>query len=132
MSLKNRSAGTCLNLVATAFALIALVAYTIAGKDSYGFVPLVDVLLAAGIASAVIFTARDFFECGSIITMILFAAGFSVFLKSRFMYYSHQYYGIASDPITPAMIVTTAAMIGMILFEMAAGFLRWGRKGEQK
>ena len=132
MSLRNRNAGSILNLIAAAFALAALIAYTIAGKDSYGFVPLVDVLLAAGIFSALVFSARDFFDCGSLVTMALFAAAFSVFLNSRFMYYSHQYYGIASDPITPAMMATTVAMIGMILFEMIAGFLRWGKKGEQK
>ena len=132
MSLKNRNAGSVLNLIAAVFALVALIAYTIAGKDSYGFVPLVDVLLSAGIVSALVFSARAFFECGSLVTMTLFAAAFSVFLNSRFMYYSHQYYGIASDPITPAMMATTVAMIGMILFEMIAGFLLWGKKGEQK
>ena len=128
MSLRNRNAGSILNLISAAFAVAALIAYTIAGKDSYGFVPLVDVLLAAGIISALVFSARDFFECGSLVTMAFFAAAFSVFLNSRFMYYSHQYYGIASDPISTAMIVTTIGFAVMILFELISAFMRWEEK----
>ncbi len=123
--LKNKRPGVFVNLIATAFALAALIAYSVAGQDSYGFVPAVDVLLGLGIVASLVFTWHDFFGFGPAVVMALFGAGFAVFLNSRFMYYSHQYYGIASDPITTAMIVTTVAFAGMIVFEIISAFMRW-------
>ena len=95
---------------------------------SYGFVPLVEVFLALGIISAAIFSWRDFFGFGPVVTMAFFAAGFGVFLNSRFMYYSHQYYKIASDPISVSMIITTIGMIGMLFFELISAFMSWEKE----
>ena len=74
------------------------------------------------------FSWRDFYGFWPVVTMAFFAAAFAVFLNSRFMYYSHQYYGIASDPISTAMIVTTIGFAGMILFELISAFMRWEEK----
>ena len=126
--LKNKTAGVYLNLIAAVFAIIAMIGYAAAGRDSYGFVPRVEILLALGVISALVFSWRDFFGFGPVVTMAFLAAGFSVFLNSRFMYYSHQYYGIASDPISAAMVITTIGFAGMILFELISAFLRWGEK----
>ena len=126
--LKGKKIGAYFNLVAAAFAIVALIGYAFAGKDSYGFVPMVVILLALGVVSALVFTWHDFYEFGPVVTMIFFAAGFGVFLNSRFMYYSHQYYKIASDPISTAMIVTTIGMIGMLLFELVSAFMCWEEK----
>lgn len=126
--LKNKTPGVYLNLIAAMFAVLAMIGYATAGRDSYGFVPLVIILLALGVISALIFSWRDFFGFGPVVTMAFFAAAFAVFLNSRFMYYSHQYYGIASDPISTAMIVTTIGFAGMILFELISAFMRWEEK----
>lgn len=123
--LKDKKPGAFINLAAAVFALVALIAYSVAGQDSYGFVPAVAVLLGLGIIAALVFTWHDFFEFGPVVTMAFFGAGFAVFLNSRFMYFSHQYYGIASDPITAAMIVTVAAFAGMIVLEIVSAFMRW-------
>ena len=52
--LKGKKIGAYLNLVAAAFAIVALIGYAFAGKDSYGFVPLVVILLALGVVSALL------------------------------------------------------------------------------
>lgn len=129
--LKQKRPGCWVNLAAAVFAVIAMIAYAIAGQDSYGFVPLVEILLALGIVSAALFSVRDFLTLGPVITTALFSGAVGVFLNSRFMYYSHQYYGIASDPITGAMVVTTIALVGMLLLEIISGFMRWEKEGEQ-
>ena len=128
----DKTAGVLCNLIAAAFAVVAMIAYAVAGRDSYGFVPMVEILLGFGVLSALIFSWHDFSEFGPLVTMLFFGSGFSVFLNSRFMYYSHQFYKIASDPITTAMIITTIALIGMIIFEIISGFMRWGEKRNAK
>ena len=47
--LKDKRAGVYFNLIAAFFCVIAMIGYTFAGQDSYGFVPLVEVFLALGI-----------------------------------------------------------------------------------
>ena len=126
--LKNKKTGFYLNLGAVAFAVIGMIAYAAAGKDSYGFVPLVNNLLGLGAAAGLIFGIRDVGGIGPVVTAALMGSGVGVFLNSRFMYYAHQYYKIASDPITTAMIVTTVALIGMLLLVIASGFCRWEEK----
>ena len=44
--LKNKTPGVCLNLIAALFAVVAMLGYAAAGRDSYGFVPMVIILLA--------------------------------------------------------------------------------------
>ncbi len=122
---KNKTFGFYCNLIAAAFAIVSIAAYSVAGQDSYGFVPLVVILLGLGVLSALFFGWHDFLSLGPVITMLFMGAGLGVFLNSRFMYYAHQYYGIASDPISGAMIVTTIALAGMILFEMISAFFLW-------
>lgn len=122
------TAGKILNLAAAAFAAVALIGYSIAGQDSYGFVPMVDVFLVLGIVSALVFSVKDVLGLGSIVTIVCFSISFSVFIYSRFMYYAHQYYGIASDPISAAMIAATAGFAGMLLCELVSGFLSWGKE----
>ena len=126
--LKDKRAGVYFNLIAAFFCVIAMIGYAFAGQDSYGFVPLVEVFLALGIISAAISSWRDFFGFGPVVTMAFFAAGFGVFLNSRFMYYSHQYYKIASDPISVSMIITTIGMIGMLFFELISAFMSWEKE----
>lgn len=130
-SLKNKKVGFYFGMIGVLFAIIGLISYSIAGQDSYGFVPTVDVLLVLGIVSGVVFGYRDFFGIGSIVTTAFLGSALGVFINSRFMYYSHQYYGIASDPITGAMIVTTIAFIGMILFVCISAFLGWEKGGKK-
>jgi len=131
-SLKHKGPGCWVNFAAAAFAAVGMVAYAIAGRDSYGFVAWVEVLLALGIVSAIVFGVRDFLTAGPVVTAALFGGAVGVFLNSRFMYYSHQFYGIASDPITGAMVVTTIALAGMLLLEIVSGFMRWEGKEGQK
>lgn len=126
--LKNKKIGFYLNLGAVACAVIGMIAYAAAGQDSYGYVPMMNVLLGLGVAAGLIFSIRDFGDVGPVVTAALLGSGVGVFLNSRFMYYAHQYYKIASDPITTAMIVTTAAQIGMLLLVIASGFCRWEEK----
>lgn len=126
--LKNKSLGVKINLIAACFAALTMVAYAIAGRDSYGFVPLVEILLGLGILASVLLSARDLLGFGPIVTMAIYGAAFAVFINSRFMYYAHQYYGIASNPITASMIVTTAGFAGMILFGCVSGFMTWGER----
>ena len=80
------TAGKILNLAAAAFAAVALIGYSIAGQDSYGFVPMVDVFLVLGIVSALVFSVKDVLGLGSIVTIVCFSISFSVFIYSRFMY----------------------------------------------
>lgn len=126
--LKNKKIGFYLNLAAVVCAVVGMAAYAAAGKDSYGFVPNVNLLLGLGAAAGVVFSIRDFGGVGPVVTAALMGSGVGVFLNSRFMYYAHQFYQIASDPITPAMIVTTAAFICMLVCVIASGFFRWEEK----
>ncbi len=126
--LQNKKLGFYLNLGAVAFAVIGIIAYAAAGQDSYGYVPMVNILLGLGVLSGLVFSIRDFGGIGPVVTMALMGAGVGMFLNSRFMYYAHQFYNIASDPITAAMIVTTVALIAMVVLEVASGFVRWEEK----
>lgn len=128
--LSKKGAGFYLQVLTILCAVVGLIAYTIAGQDSYGFVPAVDVLLALGIVCGIVFSIKDFFRAGPILTMAFLGSAVGVFLLSRFMYYAHQFYGIASDPITGAMVVTTAAFIGMLVFGMISAFFAWDKEGE--
>lgn len=128
--LSKKGAGFYLQVLTILCAVVGLIAYTVAGQDSYGFVPAVDVLLALGIVCGIVFCVKDFFRAGPILTMAFLGSAVGVFLLSRFMYYAHQFYGIASDPITGAMVVTTAAFIGMLVFGMISAFFAWDKEGE--
>ena len=57
-----------------------------------------------------------------IITLSAEKCNYNVFLLSRFMYYSHQFYGIASDPMSGAMIATTIGFVGMLVCGIASAF----------
>lgn len=126
--IKSKSVGFYFAFVGLLFAVVGLIAYSIAGQDSYGFVPAVDVLLALGILSGGLFCFKNFLHIGPMVTMVFLGSALGVFLYSRFMYYSHQYYGIASDPITGAMVVTTVAFIGMIVCSVVSAFLKWEKE----
>ena len=128
--LSKKGAGFYLQVLTILCAVVGLIAYTIAGQDSYGFVPAVDVLLALGIVCGIVFCVKDFFRAGPILTMAFLGSAVGVFLLSRFMYYAHQFYGIASDPITGAMVATTVAFIGMLVFGMISALFAWDKEGE--
>lgn len=128
--LSKKGAGFYLQVLTILCAVVGLIAYTVAGHDSYGFVPAVDVLLALGIVCGIVFSIKDFFRAGPILTMAFLGSAVGVFLLSRFMYYAHQFYGIASDPITGAMVATTVAFIGMLVFGMISAFFAWDKEGE--
>lgn len=128
--LSKKGAGFYLQVLTILCAVVGLIAYTVAGQDSYGFVPAVDVLLALGIVCGIVFSIKDFFRAGPILTMAFLGSAVGVFLLSRFMYYAHQFYGIASDPITGAMVATTVAFIGMLVFGMILAFFAWDKEGE--
>lgn len=128
--LSKKGAGFYLQVLTILCAVVGLIAYTIAGQDSYGFVPAVDVLLVLGIVCGIVFCVKDFFRAGPILTMAFLGSAVGVFLLSRFMYYAHQFYGIASDPITGAMVATTVAFIGMLVFGMISAFFAWDKEGE--
>ena len=128
--LSKKGAGFYLQVLTILCAVVGLIAYTVAGQDSYGFVPAVDVLLALGIVCGIVFCIKDFFRAGPILTMAFLGSAVGVFLLSRFMYYAHQFYGIASDPITGAMVATTVAFIGMLEFGMISAFFAWDKEGE--
>ena len=128
--LSKKGAGFYLQVLTILCAVVGLIAYTIAGQDSYGFVPAVDVLLALGIVCGIVFCVKDFFRAGPILTMAFLGSAVGVFLLSRFMYYAHQFYGIASDPITGAMVATTVAFIGMLVSGMISAFFAWDKEGE--
>lgn len=130
--LLNKKSGFYFAAAGILFALVGLISYSIAGTDSYGFVPMVDVLLAIGIALGVLFAYRDFFGIGSMVMIAFFGSALGVFINSRFMYYSHQFYGIASDPITGAMVVTTIAFIGMIVCVCISAFLGLEKGGDKE
>ena len=128
--LSKKGAGFYLQVLTILCAVVGLITYTVAGQDSYGFVPAVDVLLALGIVCGIVFSIKDFFRAGPILTMAFLGSAVGVFLLSRFMYYAHQFYGIASDPITGAMVATTVAFIGMLVFGMISAFFAWDKEGE--
>lgn len=128
--LSKKGAGFYLQVLTILCAVVGLIAYTVAGQDSYGFVPAVDVLLVLGIVCGIVFCVKDFFRAGPILTMAFLGSAVGVFLLSRFMYYAHQFYGIASDPITGAMVATTVAFIGMLVFGMISAFFAWDKEGE--
>ena len=128
--LSKKGAGLYLQVLTILCAVVRLIAYTVAGQDSYGFVPAVDVLLALGIVCGIVFCVKDFFRAGPILTMAFLGSAVGVFLLSRFMYYAHQFYGIASDPITGAMVATTVAFIGMLVFGMISAFFACDKEGE--
>lgn len=128
--LSKKGAGFYLQVLTILCAVVGLISYTVAGQDSYGFVPAVDVLLALGIVCGIVFSIKDFFRAGPILTMAFLGSAVGVFLLSRFMYYAHQFYGIASDPITGAMVATTVAFIGMLVFGMISAFFAWDKEGE--
>lgn len=128
--IKGKGLGFYFAAVSIVFAVIALIAYSVAGQDSYGFVPAVVVLLAFGIVSCGVFAYRNFFRIGPMVAMAFFGGAAGVFVYSRFMYYSHQFYGIASDPITGAMVLATIAFIGMLLTGILSGFFKWDKGGD--
>lgn len=128
VTFSKKGVGFYLQLVTILFAVVGLISYTIAGQDNYGFVPLVDVLLALGIVCGIVFSIKDFFHAGPIITVAFLGGATGVFLLSRFMYYAHQFYGIASDPITGAMVATTVAFVGMLVFGMISAFFIWDKE----
>lgn len=127
-----KGVGFYLQVITIIFAAVGLISYSIAGQDSYGFVPLVDVLLALGIVCGIVFCVKDFFRAGPIITVAFLGSAVGVFLLSRFMYYAHQFYGIASDPITGAMVATTVAFIGMLVFGIISAFFAWDKEGAKQ
>lgn len=126
--LKNKSTGFYLGAASVAFAIAAVISYTIAGRDSYGFVPAVDVLLILGVIAGMLFLYRDFMRIGPMVIVAFFGAALGVFIYSRFMYYSHQFYGIASDPITGAMIACSVTFAGTVLFGVISAFVRWEKE----
>lgn len=83
--LKNKKIGFYLNLAAVVCAVVGMAAYAAAGKDSYGFVPNVNLLLGLGAAAGVVFAIRDFGGVGPVVTAALMGSGVGVFLNSRFM-----------------------------------------------
>lgn len=125
---EKKGIGFYLEVAAILFAVIGLIGYSVAGQDSYGFVAWVDVLLVIGIVCGLVFLFRDFFRAGPIIVMAFLGAAVGVFLLSRFMYYSHQIYQIASDPMSGSMICTTVAFIGMIVCGVASAFFDWDKE----
>lgn len=129
--LKNKGVGFWCGAASMVFALIGLIAYAVAGQDSYGFAPAVVVLLALGIVAGGAFAYRNFFNIGPMVVMAFFGGAAGVFVYSRFMYFSHQFYGIASDPITAAMVVATVALAAMLVANAAAAFCKWEKGGEE-
>lgn len=127
-----RTPGVLCNWIACGFAVFTMIAYAVAGRDSYGLRPMVLFLLGIGVILGILLSKRDFLDLGSVIVMACFGAAFGVFINSRFMYYAHQYYGIASDPITVPMILTTIGFVGIILCEIISAFMRWGEKAVEK
>lgn len=125
---EKKGIGFYLQVATIVFAIIGLISYTIAGQDSYGFVAGVDVLLVIGILAGLLFCFKDFFRAGPIIVMAFLGAAAAVFILSRFMYYSHQFYGIASDPMSGSMIATTVAFIGMIVCNIVSAFFSWDKE----
>lgn len=125
---KKKGIGFYLQIATILFAIIGLISYTVAGQDSYGFVAGIDVLLVIGILAGVLFCCKDFFRAGPIVVMAFLGAAVAMFILSRFMYYSHQFYGIASDPMSGAMIVTTVAFIGMIVCNIISAFFSWDKE----
>ena len=120
--IRKKGIGFYLQAACVVLAVITAIGYAVAGTDSYGFVPAVDVLLVCGIAAGVVFCAKDFFRLGPVVSMAFYGSAAGVFLYSRFMYYSHQYYGIASDPMTGAMILTTVSFIVLIVCGVVSAF----------
>ena len=129
--LGTKSVGFYLQAATILLAIVGLVSYSVAGTDSYGFVAGVDVLLVFGIAAGVVFSYKDFFRAGPIVVMAFLGSAIGLFLFSRFMYYSHQFYGLASDPMSGAMIATTIAFVGMLVCNVVSAFFPW-EKGENK
>ena len=130
--IKNKKAGFYFAAASIVFAVIGLIAYSVAGQDSYGFAPAVVVLLALGIVCCGAFAYRNFFGIGPLAAMAFYGGAAGVFIYSRFMYYSHQFYGIASDPITGAMVVSTVAFAGLLITGMLSGFFKWEKGGDAK
>ena len=105
--LKNKTPGVYLNLIAVLFAVIAMIGYVAAGRDSYGFVPMVVILLALGIVSAIVFSLRDFFGFGPVVRpchpALLFAHALSPVASSP--------RPILSCPPPAAALVTLAVIL---------------------
>lgn len=126
--LKNKGMGFYFGAVSVTFAIAAIISYTIAGQDGYGFVPTVDAFLALGVIVGMVFLYRDFMRIGPMVITAFFGTAFGIFIYSRFMYYSHQFYGIASDPITGAMIACSVTFAGALIFGMISAFVRWEKE----
>lgn len=128
--IKKKGIGFYLQAACVVLAVITAIGYAVAGTDSYGFVPMVVVLLVLGIAAGIVFCIRDFLGLGPVVTMAFYGAAAGVFIYSRFMYYSHQYYGIASDPMSGAMILTTVAFIALIVCSIVGAFFLTDKEGD--
>lgn len=126
--LAKKGTGFYLEAVAVLFAIVGLISYSVAGQDSYGFVAGIDVLLVLGIVCGAVFCVKDFFRAGPILVMAFLGSATGLFLFSRFMYFAHQFYGIASDPMTGAMIATIVAFIGMLVFGILSAFFVWDKE----
>ncbi len=122
--LAKKGIGFYLMGLAVVLAIGGIVSYSIAGGDSFGFEPLVVVFLSLAVLSGVVFGVKNFFGAGSLVVTAFLCVAVGVFLNDRFMYYSHLYYGIASEPITVAMIFTTIFFIAMVVLSVSSAFFR--------
>lgn len=130
--LAKKGIGFYLQLVTILFALVGLISYSVAGKDSYGLDAGVVVLLVLGIVVGLVFCFKDFFTAGPIIAMALFGGAVGLFLVSRFMYYSYLYFGVdASKSMSGAMMATTIAFVGMLVCGIVSAFFAWDKGGKK-
>ncbi len=120
--LSKKSTGFYLMEVAALSALGGIISYSIAGNDSFGFVPLVVVFLALSVVAGVVFGIKNVLGLGPIVISALSCVAVGIFINDRFMYYSHLFYGIASEPITVEMVFTTVLFIIMIVSSVVSAF----------
>lgn len=124
-----KSVGFYLMAIATLCALIGLISYAIGSTtDGFGCKTAVIVVLAIAVLAGIVFCVRDIFHMGSIVVTTLLCIAVGIFLNSRFIYYAHLYYGIASYPMTVPMMIATIAFVAMLVLSLVSAFFKQEKK----
>ena len=121
---EKKSIGFYLLLGAILCAIIGLITYSVGAQDTYGFEPMVVVMLIIAIVAGLVFAYKDFYNAGSIVVSALMCVAAGIFFNARFIYFSYMYYGVGSDDLSAAMVITVIFLVVMILACVASAFFK--------
>ena len=121
---KKKRSGFYFALITLLITLFSFFQYMSSANDNYGYDSILILLYIVAIIATAFFMLKDFYDIGSVITGILYAAIFGMFIKERFVYFITGILGISQNGIAPSMFLALLLMLAAGLINAFGSFFK--------